>query len=281
MTGRARNRARRDSPGGGGFAIGGRRAVLEALRSGLGRRVMVAAGSRSTEALRALLAEVERSHVAMEWVPREELAAIGLREAQGVAAFIDLPRELDEQALATTAYPDDAVLVCLDGITDPQNLGTCARAAEAAGVSMLVARRRRAAPVSPAAIRASAGALLHLPLARVPNLPRAIQRLKALGFRVVGLDQRAGRTIHDATPPKRPIVLVVGAEDTGISRLVREECDLMVSIPMSGRTGSLNVAAALAVGLFGYVFRPTGSAEGAGTMPDDAGVAQPGSASDL
>jgi 23S rRNA (guanosine2251-2'-O)-methyltransferase len=255
--------------------------VLEALRSGRARRVVVAAGSRSTEALRAVLAEADRSNVAMRWVPREELDALGLHEAQGVAAYIDLPRELDERALVTTTHPHDAVLVCLDGITDPQNLGTCARAAEAAGVSMLVARRRRAAPVSPAAIRASAGALLHLPLARVPNLPRAIDRLKDLGFTVVGLDQRAGRTIHDATPPERPIALVVGAEDTGISRLVREACDVMVSIPMSGRTGSLNAAAALAVGLFGFVLRPAGSAEPAGTMPGDAGVAQSGSASDL
>jgi len=122
---------------------------------------------------------------------------------------------------------------------------------------MLITRTRRAAPVSPAAIRASAGALLHLPHARVANLPRAIERLKERGFLVVGLDERAPRSIHEAPPPPRPLLLVVGSEGAGMSRLVREACDELVSIPMAGKVGSLNAAAALAVALFGFALRPS------------------------
>jgi 23S rRNA (guanosine2251-2'-O)-methyltransferase len=153
-------------------------------------------------------------------------------------------------------FDPQALVVVLDGITDPQNFGASARTAEAAGASLLVARKRRAAPLTAAAVRASAGALLHLPVARVANLTRAVERLKDRGFSVVGLDHRASTSIHDEEPPPRPLALVVGAEGEGISRLVRESCDFLVSIPMAGRTGSLNAAAALAVGLFGYAVRP-------------------------
>jgi 23S rRNA (guanosine2251-2'-O)-methyltransferase len=105
-------------------------------------------------------------------------------------------------------------------------------------------------------VRASAGALLHLPVARVTNLSKAVDHLKERGFFVVGLDHRAEVSIHQAPVPHRPLALVVGAEDTGVSRLVRERCDQLVSIPMPGRTGSLNASAALAVALFGYALRP-------------------------
>jgi len=95
-------------------------------------------------------------------------------------------------------------------------------------------------------------------VARVPNLTRAIGHLKDQGFSVVGLDHRAAMTIYQAPVPERPLALVVGSEDRGISRLVGEACDLTVSIPMAGRTASLNAATALAVGLFGYALRPEG-----------------------
>ncbi|HEX8100940.1 MAG TPA: RNA methyltransferase, partial [Actinomycetota bacterium] len=133
--------------------------------------------------------------------------------------------------------------------------GACARAAEAAGATVLIARKRRSAPLTYAALKASAGALLHLKVVRVTNVHRALEHLQHEGFFVVGLDHAATSTIHDAELPPRPLALVVGAEDVGMSRLVREACDQVVSIPMSGRTQSLNAAAALAVGLFGYAVR--------------------------
>ena len=114
-------------------------------------------------------------------------------------------------------------------------------------------RVRRAAPVSAAAMRASAGALAHLPHARVANIRRALQRLQARGFTVVGLDEAAPVSIHDEPAPPGPLALVIGAEGSGISRLVRETCDVLVALPMRGRVSSLNASASLAAVLYGYV----------------------------
>jgi 23S rRNA (guanosine2251-2'-O)-methyltransferase len=252
--------------------IGGRRAVAEAIRSGAARRVLVADDAKATQGLRALLEAAERAGLSVLRVPSSDLDRWGAARHQGVVAAASMPRPLDEGGLKEFAFGPVAPVVVLDGIMDPHNLGACARSAEAAGAALLVIRERRAAPLSPAAVRASAGALLHLPVARVVNLTRALELLKDRGFTVVGLDGRGKETVA-ADPPPPPVALVVGAEDEGISRLVRESCDLLVAIPLRGRTASLNASAALAIGLFGYVLR--------GTMPGDAGVAQPGSASDL
>jgi 23S rRNA (guanosine2251-2'-O)-methyltransferase len=217
---------------------------------------MAVRGSRTTEGLRAVLDEAERLGVPVEWTSRAEVDALSLGDHQGVAAVVSPPGELDERDLRSRAFDQEALVVMLDGISDPQNLGACARSAEAAGAALLVTRARRAAPVSPAAIRASAGALLHLPVARVPNLTRVLDHFRDRGFVAVGLDHRAEDDLYLSEPPPRPLVLVVGSEGTGISRLVRESCDQLVAIPMKGRTASLNAAAALAVALFAYALRP-------------------------
>jgi 23S rRNA (guanosine2251-2'-O)-methyltransferase len=238
--------------------IGGRRPVLEALRAGAARRVLLGEGAHATEGLREVLEAADRTGIRVETVEVEDLDALGLRDHQGVAAFVSLPRELDDRALASVAFEPDALVVVLDGITDPQNLGACARSAEAAGAAMMISRKRRAAPATAAAIRSSAGALLHLPLARVTNIARALASLRDRGFFVAGLDHQAEADIHQAPVPPRPLVLVVGSEDVGLSRLARETCDTLVSIPMRGRTASLNASAALAVGLFAYALRHEG-----------------------
>jgi 23S rRNA (guanosine2251-2'-O)-methyltransferase len=259
--------------------LGGRRAVTEALRAGRAAKVMVVRGSRSSEGLRTLLEEARRGAVPIEWTSRDRLEALGLVDHQGVVAMVSLPPELDERELRSRSFDSDALVVVLDGITDPQNLGACARSAEAAGASLLVVRKRRAAAPTAAAVRASAGALLHLPVARVANLTRVLGQLGDRGFFLLGLDHRAPVDVYRMASPPRPMALVVGSEGTGISRLVRETCDELVSIPMIGRTSSLNASAALAVALFAYVLRPPQERRAA-TMPD-AGVAQSGSASDL
>ncbi len=236
--------------------VGGRRAVLEAIRSGRVKRVLMAAGVHATEGMRELLEAAHRTGLEVEAADDESLRALGLTDHQGVVALIAPVAELDERDLHEASFGRDALVVLLDGITDPQNFGASARAAEAAGAEMLIVRKRRSAPLTPGAIKASAGALFHLPVARVANVSRAIDHLKERGFFVVGLDHEAPMTLHDAEPPGRPVALVLGAEDVGLSRLVRESCDVLLSIPMAGRTGSLNAAAALAVGLFGYAIRP-------------------------
>jgi len=143
--------------------------------------------------------------------------------------------------------------VVLDGVEDPQNLGAAARSAEAAGASVLVTRTHRAASITPAAIRASAGALLHVPSARVANISRALDRLRDAGFTAIGLDDGAERSIYDEPCPEGRVAIVVGAEGAGLSRLVREHCDVLVSLPMRGRVGSLNASASLAATLYAYV----------------------------
>jgi len=162
-------------------------------------------------------------------------------------------RQLTERDLGTWPFEDDALVVVLDGVTDPQNLGAAARSAEAAGAAMLVTRVRRAAAVTPAAVRASAGALLHLPHARVANIARAIGRLQETGFTVIGLDGEAPLTVYDEPCASGRVALVLGGEGEGLSRLVRESCDALVALPMSGRVSSLNAAASLAAVLYAYV----------------------------
>ncbi len=236
--------------------VGGRRSVVEAIRSGRVTDVLVASGVRDTQGLRAVVEAAASAGIDLHETDRVELDRLA-PDHQGVVARLrddpERPGELGERDLGSFPFEDDALVVVLDGITDPQNFGAAARSAEAAGAAVLVSRTRRAADVTPAAIRASAGALLHLPLARVANIPRALDRLQAAGFTVVGLDGGADETIFDRPCPDGRVALVVGSEGEGMSRLVRERCDQLVALPMRGQVGSLNASASLAAALYGYV----------------------------
>jgi 23S rRNA (guanosine2251-2'-O)-methyltransferase len=232
--------------------VAGRRAALEAVRAGLARRVLVAKGSRVTPGLRELLDACRDAAVDVREVDRSELDRLAA-DHHGVIAEAAPSKPLGERELAAREYAADAVVVVLDGITDPHNLGAAARSAEAAGAELLVTRTRRAADVSQSAVRASSGALLHLPHAKVANIPRALERLKDVGFTVVGLDESAERTIFEEACPDGRLALIVGSEGSGPARLTREACDLLVRLPMGGRVGSLNASASLAAALYGFV----------------------------
>ena len=236
--------------------ITGRRAVVEALRAGQVREVLIAVGARDTQGLRAVRDEARAARVPVRATDRRELDRLA-DDHRGVVARTVAGRvgraEMGERDLATFPFEQDALVVVLDGITDPQNLGAAARTAEAAGAAVLVTRARRAAGVTPAAVRASAGALEHLPHAVVANIGRALARLQEVGFFVVGLDARAPRSIFDEPCPDGRIAMVIGSEGEGMSRLVRERCDLLVALPVRGRIGSLNASAALAAALYGFV----------------------------
>jgi 23S rRNA (guanosine2251-2'-O)-methyltransferase len=238
--------------GGRALALGGRRAALEAVRAGLAAEILVAGGARGTQGLRELLDAAAEAGTAVREADRSELDRLA-SDNHGVVARVRPAPELGERALAAWPFEDEALVVALDGVEDPQNLGAAARSAEAAGAAMLVTRTHRAAPVTPAAIRASAGALLHLPHARVANVARALERLKASGFTVVGLDEQAELSIYDEPAPAGRLALVLGSEGQGLGRLTRAACDLMVRLPMRGRVGSLNASASLAAALFAYV----------------------------
>ncbi len=234
--------------------VAGRRAVTEAIRRGGVTEVLVVSTPTATQGLQAVLEEAEARGVPVRTVPRATLDSLA-DEHRGVVARIGFPANdtLSERDLATFPFAADALVVVLDGIVDPQNLGAAARSAEAAGAAMLVTRTRRAAQVTPAAMRASAGALAHLRHALVANVTRAIERLQEAGFWVVGLDERSDVSVYDEPCPAGRIAVVIGSEGEGMSRLARERCDQLVSLPMRGKVGSLNAAASLAAVLYAYV----------------------------
>ncbi len=241
------------------FIVAGRRSVLEALRAGVATEVLIARGSRATPGLREVLEAA--GPVAVREVDLHELDPLAA-DHHGVVARVRPVEPIGERELAATPFAPDAIVVVLDGIEDPQNLGAAARSAEAAGAAMIVTRTRRAADVTPAAIQASAGALLHLRHARVANIPRALERLKDAGFTVVGLDERSPTSVYEATPPDGRVAVVLGSEATGMARLTREACDVLVSLPMRGRVGSLNASASLAAVLYAFVL-PARAGDGA------------------
>ena len=243
-------------PGSSGGAsetvVSGRRAVLESVRAGVASSVLVARGARSTEGMRGVLSAAEEAGVPVRETDRTELDRLA-PDHRGVVATVRIPRPIGERELAAWPFGDRDVVVVLDGITDPQNLGAAARSAEAAGAVMLVTRTKRSADVTDAAIRASAGALLHLAHARVANIGRALARLQEAGFTVVGLDERAERTVFEEEQPTGRVAIVLGSEGEGLARLTREACDILVRLPMRGRVGSLNASASLAAALYAFV----------------------------
>jgi len=222
--------------------IHGVRPVIEALRSG--RRevfeVLDAVGNGEVAEAAAV------SGISVKRVPRariEDLARGGAH--QGVAARVGpYPySDLDE----ILAAPDPLILV-LDGVTDPRNLGAVLRAADGAGAGGVVIPKERAVGVTAAAVKASAGASEHVLVARETNLRRAIDRMKAAGVWVYAAE--VGGTTYTALDLAGPVALVLGSEGRGLRRLVREGCEGAVSIPMLGAVGSLNVSVAAAVLLY-------------------------------
>ncbi len=141
------------------------------------------------------------------------------------------------------------LVIALDGVTDPQNLGAIVRSAEVLGAGALIVPRDRSAPVTPTAIRAAAGATAHLPIVQVVNLTRALGEAKERGYWIVGLVTTGSSQFHDL-PALDRAVLVVGSEDKGARPLVRETCDFLVRIPQRGRVESLNASVAAAIGIY-------------------------------
>jgi len=227
-------------------------AVREALRAR--RRPLYRLRVRAEggpEALRELRALAHEAGVAVSEEPPERLDAAGGPNPQGVVLEAGPLPELSLAALAEAGAPP-RTLVALDGVEDPQNLGAIARVAEGAGATGLVITRRRAPPLGAAVARASAGAIEWLPVARVPNLRRALQQLQERGFWVFGAEVEAPLSLWEV--PGRWLeggrVVVLGAEGRGLRHGTSQVLDHRVRIPMAGRVGSLNVAAAAAVVLF-------------------------------
>ena len=203
---------------------------------------------------------VQEQRIPLREVGRGRLDAEATSEApQGVLAHADpLPEaDLDRLAARRPDAPPPFLLV-LDGVTDPQNLGAILRTADSAGATGVVLGRHRSVHVTPTVAKASAGAIEHVPMALVAGIPAALQTLAAAGVWSIGLDGDAEQRLFDLDLATEPVALVLGAEGTGLSRLVRDRCDVLAAIPQRGALASLNVGAAAAVACFDVARRRLG-----------------------
>ena len=230
--------------------IGGFHAGIAALEDGTAKPIEVLlAQHRQDERSRRVSALAREAGVPLRMVPKSELdlAAPELRH-QGVLARIPAPGFSGEDALDLPATPDTLILV-LDGVQDPHNLGACLRTAEAAGVHAVIVPKDRASGLTPVARKVAAGSAERVPVITVTNLARTLKRLQDLGYWVTGLAGEADQSLFEADL-SGPRVLVLGAEAEGLRRLTKEHCHQLVRIPMAGKAESLNVSVAAAVCLY-------------------------------
>lgn len=241
--------------------VEGRNAVIEVLRSDMPvRRILLADGTKDAAPLREVEKLAARRDVRIERVARRRLDQLSEHGAhQGVMAEVEPFRFASlEPLLLAAADKPRSLIIALDGVTDPGNLGAIVRSAEVAGADAVLVPKRRSAAVTAATFKASAGALAHLPLVQETNLVRALERLKEAGYWIAGADAgRDARRAWDVDLDGR-LVLVLGAEGQGLSRLARETCDFIVSLPVAGQVDSLNVAQAATVLAFEWVRRGEG-----------------------
>ncbi|HHY10206.1 MAG TPA: 23S rRNA (guanosine(2251)-2'-O)-methyltransferase RlmB [Firmicutes bacterium] len=231
--------------------VGGRRPVLELLRSGREVNKLLVARGQKRGSIRRILALAKDQGIVVQEVDRHVLDSMSkIENHQGVIAQVAPISYWDlEEILAQKKDSKSAPLfLLLDGIQDPYNLGSLLRTGEALGVDAAVIPRRRAVGVTAAVMSASAGAASHIPISRVNSIAATIDILKAAGLWIVGADM-AGETVYKQDLPG-PLALAIGSEGDGLSRLVKEKCDFLVSIPMLGKTGSLNASVAGAIVLY-------------------------------
>jgi 23S rRNA (guanosine2251-2'-O)-methyltransferase len=244
--------------------LAGLRSVREALVARRRRAVRLWIRTPPPRGAEALAALAEAAGIPVEWGPRSELEdrVSGEARSQGVLLEAEPLPELGLADARRLAEQGPALFVALDEVEDPQNVGAVARAAEGAGATALILPRHRAPRLTPAVSRASAGAIEHLPVIRVPNLARSLRELHELGCWRLGGDSGPEATPLYESPDglwRDPLVLVLGSEERGLRPTVVRELDMRLRIPMRGRVASLNVAAAAAVLLFEAVRRRAGA----------------------
>jgi len=228
-----------------GAQLEGRQPVREALLANRPiNKLFLAKGAKD---LGPILDLARERGVVVEWTHRAKLDKLsGGRIHQGVIAQVAPYHYAELEDLLTAEEP---LLLILDGIEDPHNLGSLLRTAESVGASGAVIPKRRAAPITPTVEKAASGALAHLPVARVSNLAQTIDELKEHGLWVVGCDMDGEQTLWEADLTG-PLAVVVGSEGSGVSRLVKEKCDFIVRLPMLGKISSLNASVAGGIVLY-------------------------------
>ncbi len=238
----------------GGEQVEGRQAVRELLIAGKRkvREIWVVTDRDENEVVGDIVELARHERVQVLDVSRRKLDAAARSEApQGVIAFAAPLPEADFAGMIKRRPGRAPFLVAVDGVTDPGNLGALLRCCDGAGVDGVVLPRHRAVHVTPTTAKAAAGAVEHMPMAVVGGLPAALARIKDAGIWVIGLDDASDRSLFEIGDlAKEGVCLVLGAEGAGLSRLARERCDMIVSIPMRGRLSSLNVSAAAALATY-------------------------------
>ena len=231
--------------------VWGRHPVAEAIQAGRVRAVQVARGGRDA-GLAPLISQAESANIRVEMVARERLDQIAQgANHQGIIAVVAPWAYAEVADLLARAQErhEPPLLLALDSVQDVQNLGSLIRTAEAVGAHGIILPEHRAAGVTPAVVKSSAGAIEHLLVARVTNLARTLEDLKRQNTWAIGLAGEARQDVADVDL-NRALVLVVGSESTGLSRLVRDRCDLLVRLPMRGTVNSLNAAVAGSIALY-------------------------------
>ena len=231
--------------------IAGRNAVVEALRAGIpARELIVATGVDIDERLEESVRLAQKSGLSIREVERRQIENMtGIANHQGIA-LVAKPFQYSSQKEIFARAKSPALFVAVDGVTDPRNIGAIARSAAAFSADGLLIPERRNAPITAAAWKSSAGAAARLPIGQVTNLVRSMQDAKEFGCFVVGLDGDADTSVEEIEIADQPLYVVVGSEGRGLSRLVRENCDLLISIPMSNTVESLNASVAMSIALY-------------------------------
>jgi len=234
--------------------IYGINAVTEALKArGRAFEWVGMAKERHDIRLQRLIEDCRRLSVPVRFLQRTELDGMAGNAAhQGVVAVTSAKQYSDLDDVVGAKRGEYSLVVVLDGVEDPHNLGAILRTADAAGADGVVIPERRAAAVTGTVTKVSAGASEHLPIAKVTNIARSVEELKDRNIWTVGLDEH-GRQTYDALDYKMDCALVLGAEGKGLHDLVKKKCDFLVSIPMLGKVSSLNVSVAAGVVLYEIV----------------------------
>lgn len=224
--------------------------VQEAIEAGKEFQRVLIQRDEKGERTSALLQQLKALNIPVQRVPKEKLGRITVKNHQGIIAFLSPIgfHPLDELVARSFEAGETPLFVALDGVTDVRNIGAIARSAECFGATALIIPSFGVAPIQEDAIKSSSGALLRLPVARVPDLAAALSNLALSGIQALALSEKASNSIHQQRL-EGPVCLVLGDEETGISEAVARKCPVHVHLPMVGKTGSLNVSVAAGIAL--------------------------------
>lgn len=237
-----------------GFVIWGRNPVIEALKSNRSlEKILIAHDSHPPKELLNLASEKK---VKVQKVSRQKIEELaGTKKTQGVIALVSPIRYYSEDDIIDKTIKENGIMLILDHITDPQNVGNILRTAEIFGVSGVIIPKERSSPINEVVVKASTGAVFHLPIAKVGNLRNVLEKFKKKGGWVVAVE-KGGKNIDEIDFPF-PVCLIVGSEGKGVSKLLIEESDIVATIPMVGKITSLNVSNATSIALW-EIFKRSG-----------------------